>query len=235
MAQCPYCQTSLTDDFGLITCSGCGQSVFIDMDGEVQVAETSESSEVPNDHSSSALITAQELSAIYESELIEELEEQLEEPSLETPPSEIEGESIEQQEGVEDWAMPPEELSQPQQPSDENFSDEVLQHTQPGFVSKPDLSEISDFGNSEVSQALEGSLYFRLKIAGIDSQQIREELLLVLRDKKFMWNENELMSSIREGVLKIQDLSPAKAIALVNRLSTMPLSVEWEQYAIQDS
>ena len=39
MAQCPFCQHEITEDFGLVTCEGCGRSVFVDMDGGVSATE----------------------------------------------------------------------------------------------------------------------------------------------------------------------------------------------------
>lgn len=33
MAQCPHCQASLPEDFGLIECASCGAQVFLEMDG----------------------------------------------------------------------------------------------------------------------------------------------------------------------------------------------------------
>lgn len=44
MANCPNCQTSLPDDFGLLECPGCHASVFVDMDGNVIQGSDSSSS-----------------------------------------------------------------------------------------------------------------------------------------------------------------------------------------------
>jgi len=35
VAQCPVCQTSVPDDFGLIECSKCGAVLFVEFDGKV--------------------------------------------------------------------------------------------------------------------------------------------------------------------------------------------------------
>jgi len=101
--------------------------------------------------------------------------------------------------------------------------------------SPEDLSEIADFGNSEKSQASEGSLCYRIKISDIDSQALRDSLEDILSDSKFLWDEKNIISEIKEGVLVMRDISPAKAIILIHRLREMPLNVYWESYGIQES
>lgn len=46
---CPQCQTALKDDYGMITCPGCGAIVFVDMDGGANVAGDSPASPAASD------------------------------------------------------------------------------------------------------------------------------------------------------------------------------------------
>ena len=42
MSNCPSCQTLIDEDFGLVTCHGCGATLFVELDGSLRANEESE-------------------------------------------------------------------------------------------------------------------------------------------------------------------------------------------------
>jgi hypothetical protein len=97
---------------------------------------------------------------------------------------------------------------------------------------QPGLDEIADYGNSEVSRASDGLLLFNVIIDGIDTNELRAAVQSVLDDKRFLWNPDGLMNSIRNGRLKITKINSIKASLLVKRLKNLDVTIRWEQYAI---
>ncbi|MCB0366067.1 MAG: hypothetical protein H6624_17935 [Bdellovibrionaceae bacterium] len=101
-----------------------------------------------------------------------------------------------------------------------------------GGVGLEDMSNLSDFGNSEQSVGQSGPLRVRVRMEGIDSPELREDLRDALTDKKFLWDTEELMRSIDGGVLIIDNATPLKAAILIERVKSLPLEITWEQFAI---
>lgn len=100
------------------------------------------------------------------------------------------------------------------------------------FGAPGDPLGLNDYANSELSQAKDGLLSFKILISGIDSKEMRETLRSALDDQRFGWNPNELISRISKGVLRIDNVASVKAVILINRIKRMPVKVRWEQYAI---
>lgn len=102
----------------------------------------------------------------------------------------------------------------------------------PAAENLEDMSNLAKYGNSEESQGRAGPLRVKVRVAGIDSPEIREELRAALTDKKFLWDTEEMMRSIDRGVLVIPNATPLKAAILIERIKGMPLDISWEQFAI---
>ena len=102
-------------------------------------------------------------------------------------------------------------------------------------VSPDDPLGLNEFANSEISQAKDGFLMFRVHISGIDSKEIRESIREAIVDQRFAWDPERIMASISKGALKVDRLSPIKASILVSRLKRLPIQIRWEQYAITQS
>jgi hypothetical protein len=98
-----------------------------------------------------------------------------------------------------------------------------------------DVLGLSKYASSEVSQAKDGVLLFRLFISGIDTKELRESIREALEDSRFAWDPAGLLASIDRGRLTIDSLSPVKATILVNRIKPLPVKIRWEQYAITRS
>ena len=94
------------------------------------------------------------------------------------------------------------------------------------------LAEIARFGNSD-GAGRDGSLRYNLRIAGIDTADMREAFREALTDRKFMWDTDQIVRSIRDGEVSIENVTASKAHVLVSRLRSMPLQIRWEQYVVQ--
>jgi len=96
------------------------------------------------------------------------------------------------------------------------------------------VSPFESFASSDAtSRSHDGNLRYTLKISGVDTADLRKELLEALTDRKFLWDAEAILKTIRNGELKIVDLNAVKAAVLVARLKSLPFQVSWEQYALQ--
>lgn len=91
---------------------------------------------------------------------------------------------------------------------------------------------LNEYANSELSQATDGLLVFKLLISGIDSKEIRESLREAMEDARFGWDVASIIGLIDKGQLVIENVSPVKATILINRIKRLPIQIRWEQYAI---
>jgi hypothetical protein len=102
-------------------------------------------------------------------------------------------------------------------------------------LNSPDLSDIAAFGNSEMSGGRDGTLRYNLIIEGIDTADVREAFREAITDRKFVWDIDQILRSVRNGKVQIQNVAPTKGYMLVTRLRGLPLKIRWEQYAIQQT
>lgn len=99
----------------------------------------------------------------------------------------------------------------------------------------PDMSDVARFGNSDVSGGREGPLRYNLFIEGVDTVDVREAFREALTDRKLMWDTDQILRSLRNGRVNIQNIAPTKAYILITRLRGLPVQVRWEQYAISQT
>lgn len=105
----------------------------------------------------------------------------------------------------------------------------------PKASDSPDLSDIAQFGNSESSGGRDGTLRYILYISGIDTSDVRMAFREALTDRKFLWDTDQILRSLKNGHVRIENVSATKAHVLITRLRNMPVKVRWEQYAIHQS
>lgn len=98
-----------------------------------------------------------------------------------------------------------------------------------------DMSDVVDYANSEASNGTEGNLKFNLKISGIDTVDIKKGIQEVLSDSKLHLDPEQTIAKIESGDLFIEGLSAVKCAILVQRLKSLSLEINWEQYAIQQA
>lgn len=112
--------------------------------------------------------------------------------------------------------------------------DEQAMMDLPPFDANPTnpFAEISDFGNSDVSQ---GAFSYSVFITGVDSAAVRASLLEALSDKKFGWEVETIMSQMKGGALTIRSVSAVKASILIQRIKYLPIQVSWRQDVLSTS
>jgi hypothetical protein len=98
-----------------------------------------------------------------------------------------------------------------------------------------DMSDIADFGNSSASQGREGLLRFDIYLSGIDTADIRQEVLGALDDAKFLWDAQKILAGVQMGELTLKGLTAVKAAVFIQRLRAIPIEIRWEQYAIHQA
>lgn len=171
----------------------------------------------------------------FTDEAEEVLEEDYEGASSDQPQA-FEDDTVEPQQAL-DYAPEAEEVvEQDNVPAFEEVSDapefeESREEASPQYGLE-DMSEISDYGNSEVSQGREGAYQLTIVISGIDSKDLRDDLYAAIEDSRFLWDEQAIINSAKNGVVKIKGVSTIKAAILLQRLRGLPLEVRWEQNAI---
>lgn len=101
--------------------------------------------------------------------------------------------------------------------------------------SSPNLGDVANFGNSEMSGGREGPLRYNLFIEGIDTVDVREAFREAITDRKLMWDTDQILRAVRNGCVNIPNVAPTKAYILITRLRGMPVQVRWEQYAISQT
>lgn len=216
---CPKCSTALKDDYGMVTCPGCGSIVFVDMDGNAQVA-----TEVP----------AEETPIV---------------PLAPPKPSFLEEIPMEAEGTFPPIEVTPEPFAEPGTDSEmdmnaflgyEPDSDAVAAaaaRADAAAASQNDPNDplgLSAYANSEVSNAQNGPLVVTLIISGIDAKDLRDEIRQALQDSRFGWDTAALMSSIKGGILRIEQVSPVKATIVINRIKNLSVRIRWEQNAITE-
>lgn len=325
MPSCPNCNVNLPPDFGLVVCSSCGASVFINEFGEAVNNELSDSDyqlEPENEHSAGQINRSQvSPNQTVSQYLADDLLSQISEPSFGGAPFDEVGqedlrldehEAIREDESLiadpsnqkwresvesDDFKIYDEEEPNPSI-EQQNFSSDtqVLDPSEnniekvpsisvrenesivPTFQEKErqqillsaqfvdrgekeapeatlrqkiktkffsqvkkfkeksdDLSEIADYGNSLVSNALEGPILYDIYIAGIDTKDLRKALMEELVDTKLGITIEDLSEGIQDGCLILKGLSGVKSSVIVNRLIPYSFEMQWRQYAVQDS
>ncbi|NCN95209.1 MAG: hypothetical protein GW917_00635 [Bdellovibrionales bacterium] len=257
MSNCPFCQADLPDDFGLIDCPGCEAALFIEMDGTVQSTSLDSPSEESVESSQSDKSNSPvEEEVPYEESMENFSESSLEEEATDfSGGEELEdfsdplGSPDDQQEfdqgsveesSAEDFSasMDPETFQSDE--LQENFGEESqLESFEMGDPQLEVASMVADsLDQVDISQlataldergSVEGLLY-NLTISGIDTADLRKEVLESLTDKKLGWNSEDLLSGIKNGTLEIKSISAVKAHVVLQRLKVLSIHLKWEQH-----
>lgn len=219
MAQCPFCQTDLGDDFGLIECPSCHKVSFVEIDGEI--VPPSE----PVAHESQS--APDEPVPAFVSNDDDEFQFDLGEPQTE---SESQSNSLSPEEDpiqILQAPMPAEYLD----PEIAQSMVELFDTDPPVQSSAPSLDIHNLISSSDSGAISEETIQYSVHISGIDSSELRQNVLDIIGDKRFRWDVETQSKAIRNGELHIQGISSIKAAILVNRLRSLPLEVKWEQHA----
>lgn len=88
---------------------------------------------------------------------------------------------------------------------------------------------VQRFDRAEASQLVDGPYYYDLFINGLDTSEIKDEVLQALTDKRFQWTAEEIKRKLRNGRLIFKDLNPVKAVLIVIKLQHIDVEIEWIQ------
>jgi hypothetical protein len=89
------------------------------------------------------------------------------------------------------------------------------------------FQDVVDFGNVDQPANGHGALVYDLKIQGVDTLEIREEVSLCLTDSRLQLDVTSLMKQIEKGVLQIKQINPVKASVILTRMRHLPLKISW--------
>jgi len=109
--------------------------------------------------------------------------------------------------------------------SDAGSAEEELQR--PTETPSPLFQDVVDFGNVNQPAQGFGALVYDLKIQGVDTVEIREEVTLCLTDSRLQLDVPTLMGQIEKGVLLVKQINPVKASVILTRMRHLPLSISW--------
>ncbi len=100
-----------------------------------------------------------------------------------------------------------------------------------GMATEPDNKpvDVTSYANSEASSLEDGEYLYDVKIARIDSKDLKQALKYVLLDEKLKLNHHEFLKKIRDGAVTIPDLNPIKAKRIVEQLQYFDLDIKWTQ------
>ncbi len=100
-----------------------------------------------------------------------------------------------------------------------------LEETSSSPIFSP-LQDVIDFAHNEESTSLAS---FNVQIRGLDVNENLQALKDILSDSKLQLNFDQLKKKIKNGILKLEKLSPAQAAVLSFRLRPLPIEMKWEQ------
>ncbi len=232
MARCPECQTEQSADFGMTTCPQCSAVFMIGIDGQV------DSAEAPN----------------YDEPEHQPIDEPIVEPSEE--PTTLQPCQPQNDDFVETFAAAAEEfiegnpvndIENEEQGGDKNdvdtdfntdfntadeYSENFLDNLSDNKVtpvSATDPLDIQRFDESAASQMDDGEYVYEVIITGIDSADLKKDIIMALSEKRFSLIVSELQKEIQKGELIVRNLNPVRAMLIVLRLQSLDVIVEWRQ------
>ena len=142
------------------------------------------------------------------------------------PPPSAQEEASSEQSHAASASSVQEEAPPLQNPAAEDAPDLESQKKDP---SMDDFSDVREFGES-AALSHTGPFYYNLRIEEINSKEDRDYLEHVLSDEGLAlpgWD-------IKDGVLKLDQLSPAACHVIVKALSSRPVKISWEQFLASD-
>ena len=251
MFQCPACDTTLDQDFGMVTCQNCGAVLIVEMSGDVHMGTNDETDllekssgliDKTSHHEPNFQEDFSESQSIEEKETFDDSEDlkttriQVENFTQESNPEEQEVSSSE-----ETMVLTPEESEEFTEIQEQDFpqtlepeelgNSESIDSEELHDPSQPNLDpvDITEFANSGQSNMDEGEYLYDLTIDRLDSKDLKEVFREVLTDKKLKINDHEFLKKIKNGRVCIPNLNPVKAKRIVEQLQFYDLNIHWKQ------
>lgn len=226
--KCPKCGTELTQDFGLVTCSGCSSVVSVDVDGNVALAsedfhqtasiqQVSEEPAPPLNQFANSYEQAAPISEISSEPISEPSAEFSAVPTMDSIPEQT-------------LEPTPEPVITPtfEQPIEHNFELPTEIESEPAAVFEPKsaIQEIREFGNKEAST---GPITYTVCIVGLDLPDRAKEVIQALSNPKFGWEHGSVSKYLKNGQIRLENLNPAQAVMVIQQLRGIHVQVSWTQ------
>ncbi len=209
MARCPECQTEQSADFGMTTCAKCSAVFMIGIDGQV------DSADAPPDEPTT-LQPYEPQSDDFVETFAATLEDEAPEEAVVESADDVDLESADDND-----IKTTDEYS-------ENFLDN-LSDNKAATPSAKDPLDIQRFDESASSQMDDGEYVYEVIITGIDSADLKKDIIMALSEKRFSLIVSELQKEIQKGELVVRNLNPVRAMLIVLRLQSLDVIVEWRQ------
>ncbi|MCB9072551.1 MAG: hypothetical protein H6623_02940 [Bdellovibrionaceae bacterium] len=146
-----------------------------------------------------------------------------------------------QQQSTEDFH---ETAAADQEPQDLEYSEDFLNALDGSGEDHQEATEtesnpqdplgVSQFDKTSASQLAEGPYYYDLIISGLDTADIKREVLKALDDKRFVWTLEDLKGKFHGGQLVLRNLNPVKAVLLMIKIQHIDVDIRWEQKPFTD-
>lgn len=246
MASCPSCGTQVSSDFGMKTCPSCTLVFMVDIDGNAAMPEAHDpsgdyESESASDDSHAETVVEQEVAPTYVgSDNPQDNDYSYSSDAAGTEVrSEVYGDDSMASEVEESAAMStaePTEIYTGDSSQDDEYNENFISD---GFQAEVDEAIAEDdpkdpvgvqrFDAHEASQLVDGPYYYDLTISGLDTGQIKNEVLKALTDRRFQWTPEEIKRRLRNGRLIFKNLNPVKAVLVVIKLQHIDVDIQWVQ------
>lgn len=138
------------------------------------------------------------------------------------------GEAVAEEVSTEDYAAQ-EETPVEETEYSESFMDDFDNPKPPIEEAANDPLGVTRFDGAEASQMADGPFYYDLRITGIDTAQLKNQVIEVLSDNRLGWSPDEIKKQIKMGQLLLESLNPVRAVLAVLRLQALDVDVEWDQ------
>ncbi len=214
---CPKCGAGIDQDFGLVNCPGCGTVLAVDVEGNVQLTESSPSENFSESAQSSEAYSNEPVEAEFQ-DLHEMMEGSLAETSTNAPT--VDASAMEELPSVEEALS----SSQKNQENENQFlpTQEIKEQSL-----KEALGEIRNYGNKDSST---GPFNYTIIIDGIDLATTRGQLQEIFSKPQFGWDAKEMMKRIKGGTLSLEGLSSAQTVMLLRLLRGTKVQTSWSQH-----
>lgn len=100
--------------------------------------------------------------------------------------------------------------------------------SEPEVASHIEVEDIRQFGESDDSRLSEGELLYTLIFAEVDTQDLKDEILGALKDKRLAIEEASQIK-IQNDSIYVLKLNPVKVSVLTNKLKSLPVHISWKQ------
>lgn len=116
---------------------------------------------------------------------------------------------------------------------DNDISSEPLSPSSPMSVDDF-LSEIEVFGSLDSEPFQNADFFFDITVSGIDTKDIRTEVLETLSNSKLRLEEEDLARRIVKGQLHLHQIPAVKAAVIIQNLAHLSCELDWELKEAQD-